>query len=383
MAAFSAMAGTEWPVWGKEFVGASLARREGKSAVDKLGSMRFSHMVGTTPKQAQSYLSKTWGRIRSKLARDGFGWYGFRIAEPNHDGTPHWHLLVFFAPQWPGKDGIGRAALPRVAAIVRRYALMDSGRETGAKKHRVDFKVMDPAKGTAAGYIAKYVSKNIDGYKVDKDLFGNEMLSTAQRVEAWAATWGIRQFQQIGGAPVGPWRELRRVKALPDDAPAHLVQAHEACNKTQTDDETKPAAWDAYVRAQGGVFIGRDYRIRIALEESDGTGRYGEPLDARPVGIETSTTIIERDGIIPNAKVRIVSWLVKSVRHVWEIIRAGAGTTNRAIGAAWTRVNNCTQTTPHWADGVDFNTAQQILKTKKDREPWDFLRKYDASGAII
>jgi hypothetical protein len=333
---------------------------------------------GTLPDAAQAHLGAVGARMRTKLARHGVTLYGFRIVEPNHDGTPHWHWLVFFDKTWPGVEA--RAAYPRVCAIVRRYALgrgevkaplvkdlmcphraagmtikearatvaielhqwrvADRRRqnaETGAKAHRVDFEKIDWSKGSAAAYIAKYVSKNIDGYKVETDLFGNPMFSVSRRVEAWASSWRIRQFQQVGGAPVTPWRELRRVKSLPENAPAHLVRAFDACNRIEKDDEVKPAAWSEYQKAQGGVFCGRDYRIKVAREEQDGTGRYGESLGPRPVGVETSELV--RDGIV----MRSVNWLVKSARHVWEIIRRRSIESHAAVGRAWTRVNNCTR----------------------------------------
>lgn len=294
---------------------------------------------GTTPKEAQAYHSKVWAKIRAKLARDGFKWYGFRIAEPNHDGTPHWHLLVFFDKGWNASEM--RSAMPRVQAVIRRYALVDSGSEKGAKKHRVDFRVMDPAKGTAAGYIAKYVAKNIDGYAIEKDLFGNEAITASMRVEAWAATWGIRQFQQIGGPPVTVWREMRRIKSLPDDSPDCIKQAHQACNKKEIEGETVAASWDKYVQAQGGVFCGRDYAIRLAVEDTPGSGRYGEPLGSRPVGVETVTQVAYRDGIVTGFK--LVNFIVRSVRHVWEILRRAGESKNGGIAPAWTRVNNCTR----------------------------------------
>lgn len=234
-----------------------------------------------TPATAQRYLARVWARIRSSLARQKISLYGFRISEPQHDGTPHWHLLVFFQQD----------AAEQVTSTVRKYALQDSPEEIGASTHRCDFKVIDHARGSAAGYIAKYIAKNIDGEHVGEDLNGRPATETALRVDAWASTWRIRQFQQIGGPPVGPWRELRRVKEVPEQGPDHLKEAHQAANKLAKleDRENASVAWDRYCKAQGGIFIGREYRIRITTAEREGLGRYGEPLKPSPVGVETTS----------------------------------------------------------------------------------------------
>jgi hypothetical protein len=339
---------------------------------------------GTTPKEAQAYLSLVWSRIRAALGRRGLGLYGFRIAEPNHDGTPHWHFLVFHVE--------GREI--DLEETIRKYALQDSPDERGAQQHRVDLKPIDWERGSAAGYIAKYVSKNIDGYKVEKDLYGNDTFETCHRVEAWAATWGIRQFQQIGGAPVGVWRELRRVKELPTGAPAHLVEAYHACNKiAKVEGANASVAYDRYTKAQGGVFCGRQYRIKVALQEADEKGRYGEKRAPRPIGVETIEK--KRDGIIPDG--RIVNWLVRSVRHVWEILRGGAAKGHAAIGRAWTRVNNCTRSEfaklkegNNFLKGDDFFCPEirdfwsdSGKVEQQEREPWDFSRRYDKNGKLL
>lgn len=313
---------------------------------------------GTTPREAQAYLAKVWARIRAALKRRGLGIYGFRIAEPNHDGTPHWHLLVFHVC-----DRLGE-----LRSVVAHYAIADSPDEPGAHKHRVDFKPIDWERGTAAGYIAKYVAKNIDGYKVEKDLLGNDALETSARVEAWAATWGIRQFQQVGGPPVTVWRELRRVESVPDTAPAHLKQAHRAVNKVAVIEgrDNASVAWDHYCQAQGGVFMGRDYRIRLTKQDREGLNRYGEPLAPVTVGVETVGLEPYLIGKLQGEREVFVQ--IESTRYQWEIVtRSSAGRLvskelvrvpdfagvapgpsglSQGRGEAsppWTRVNNCTE----------------------------------------
>ena len=158
---------------------------------------------GSSINDAQDYLNHVWQLCRAKLDREQIKPYGFRVVEPHHDGTPHWHLLLFMAPHQlqPFKD------------IISHYGLQDSPDEKGAKLYRVKFIDIDPQKGSAAGYIAKYISKNIDGFAVGTDTSGQASDLVAARINAWSKAAGIRQFQQIGGPSVTVWRELRRLKA--------------------------------------------------------------------------------------------------------------------------------------------------------------------------
>lgn len=294
---------------------------------------------GATPRDAQAYLVKVWGRVRAALHRKGVRPYGFRIAEPHSDGCPHWHLLLF----------VGREGAQVMESTVRKYALEEDGNEKGAQENRVKLVRIEAGKGTAAGYIAKYVSKNINGagvgdhktfengttYIVAPDIFGDVEITPSARVTYWSQVWGIRQFQQIGGAPIGVWRELRRVTAeIIRNAPEAIKAAHAACQKIESEDPAvaKQADFAAYLWAQGGPLVARkNLAVRIAARLVTINGRYTTYQDEKPVGVFASA--------FPNE-------VYEGVHYRWTIDGAGR-TDDVCFALPRTGVNNCT-TAPAW-----------------------------------
>lgn len=238
------------------------------------GNPKWNH---SDVKQAQKYLTNLWARIGSKLNREGLRVYGFRVAEPHHDETPHWHLLLFMQPE-------ERQA---ITSIMRGYAIKEDraelGKRTGA---RFTAKRLDPKKGSATAYIAKYISKNIDGYALDGEKdhdTGKPLKETARLAMAWASRHRIRQYQPIGTPPVTVWRELRKLnnqlvgnlikaesykrgqKLLPDTAMDAVMSAADA------------GCFATYIMRQGGVLIPRDsYVVRLAYEDCEKPNAYGE-----------------------------------------------------------------------------------------------------------
>lgn len=248
---------------------------------------------GEKPNEAQSYLTGQWARCRAILAKHGVRFYGLRVVEPHHDGTPHWHMALWFESE---ADILIYSEAVRACFL---NAPICDGDEYGAKKNRVKFDALDS--GSVVGYMIKYICKNLSGVDLKGD--DNEALNsepTAARVEAWAATWRIRQFQQIGGHSVSVWRELRRIceselQGLKSgDEP--LRDMWEAAQKTSE----RLANWRFYFEAQGGHAV--KMRESVAKLDDDFVikkGQYGDAMchEVRGVRERYGELILKNDRV--------------------------------------------------------------------------------------
>lgn len=289
---------------------------------------------GSSPRDSQHYISELWKRCRSALDRnlakrgeflvaDPIDYFGFRVVEPHHDGTPHWHLLIWVKPEHQH----------RLIGILQRYALSHDKGDLERKRHpdskkpysditpRFDWKVMDKEKGGAVGYIVKYIAKNIDGYRVgDEGDLEAETAATegARRVRAWASLWGLRQFQPLKGPPVGIWRELRRLPGRLQEAKGIVVAPLASPIMEECRRYADAVDWKNFTQAMGGPCCRRDERPlsihRTAFAEPN---QYGEP-QTKLVGVRAA------DGLIQQTRV-----------GEWVLRKCGSQSTTEAQGSGF------------------------------------------------
>ena len=385
------------------------------------GSLDNKKWAGSTTKDAQNYLCKTWAKIRAKWKKDGFEPYGFRVAEPHHEGCVHWHILLFAPAEQIGrfnpsvyelsqrKQGLYWACMTQkykhdrgpmlpvfgpllpvlpidgygggIVGTAGSYAMQESPSEKGAVKHRFTCKMIDSSKGSATGYIAKYICKNIDGLKHDGDQVGldydsgkNAIVASA-RVRAWASIARIRQFQQIGGPSVTVWREMRRVKEDKENA----IQLPLFEGARLAADEGN---WMAFWSVQGGCLVSKSELALKPAYTSDSTGKYGDPVE-RVHGVNSKC-----------------GSFIKTRAHTWRIQRGGRGEVDRVdnlqrrifkqygtpmaralLGyefgpelerkAPRTGVNNCTDSSQTEAEKLDFlrNSGSDFRGWRKNTTP--------------
>jgi hypothetical protein len=321
----------------------------------------------TTVAQAQRYLCRVWNRATAKLKREDLRPYGFRVAEPHHDGTPHWHALLFM-PQ---------AEVKATVAILRAYFIAEDrdelGRNTGA---RFKSKKMDPRKGSATAYIAKYISKNIDGHALAGELddeTGRPLNETARYAMAWASLHRIRQFQPLGQPPVSVYRELRKLSnQLTNQRKIANTFKRGAAMLADPEMDAVCAAADVgcfatYILRQGGVLIPREnYVVRLAYQPADEMNAYCEIPD-KVFGVWSP-----RLGKDSRICTRLVKWTIRTKSKAATGAKSGPSLGVDVLpsppGDAWSSVNNSTEVEKN----TNFSSDVEAMVEESGEEIFDF-----------
>lgn len=279
-----------------------------------------------TVRQSSDYLVDTFAAFRKAMHKAGLRWYGVRVAEPHHDGTVHWHLLCFMRK----KD---RRTL---TALLRKFAIREDRAELGNNTGpRFKSELINPRKGTPTSYIAKYISKNIDGRGLAKEISketGKLLRDSAEHVSAWASLHRVQQFRFFGIPGRQAYRELRLLAGQAARAQGDKKAGTPVLENARLD--AVLAAADAgcfatYIMKQGGVLVPRKHHlIRTAYELNDEPGTYGDH-GIRIYGIWS-----------PIVEGRICTHAMK-----WKMVRKAVdvqeATADQGARAPWTRGNNC------------------------------------------
>lgn len=279
-----------------------------------------------TVRQSSDYLVDTFAAFRKAMHKAGLRWYGVRVAEPHHDGTVHWHLLCFMRK----KD---RRTL---TALLRKFSIREDRAELGNNTGpRFKSELINPRKGTPTSYIAKYISKNIDGRGLAKEISketGKSLRDSAEHVSAWASLHRVQQFRFFGIPGRQAYRELRLLAGQAARAQGDKKAGAPVLENARLD--AVLAAADAgcfatYIMKQGGVLVPRKHHlIRTAYELNDEPGTYGDH-GIRIYGIWS-----------PIVEGRICTHAMK-----WKMVRKAVdvkeATADQGASAPWTRGNNC------------------------------------------
>ncbi|ECG1709990.1 replication endonuclease [Salmonella enterica subsp. enterica] len=310
--------------------------------------------TSATVRQSSDYLVDTFAAFRKAMHKTGLRWYGVRVAEPHHDGTVHWHLLCFMRK----KDRRS------ITALLRKFAIREDREELGTNTGpRFKSELINPRKGTPTSYIAKYISKNIDGRGLAKEISketGRPLRDSAEHVSAWASLHRVQQFRFFGIPGRQAYRELRLLAGQ-----AAKVQGERKAGAPVLDNprlDAVLAAADAgcfatYIMKQGGVLVPRKHHlVRTAYELNDEPSAYGDH-GIRIYGIRSP---------IAEGKICTHAMKWKKVRKAVDVQEAAA---DQGACAPWTRGNNCPPVENTNKSGGDLPD----IKTMNEKELQDYL----------
>lgn len=345
----------------------------------------------------RNYLNKVWQRTRAIAQKYGIKTAGLRVAEPHHDGTPHWHLLLHISkkpaehkgkrayfiqeerspkPQhwqstsrlvWLDEEKAGNlkplAEWEVFTHLFQAQAMKEDGLEAGAEKHRFKVKILErrtyidengnEREISPASYLVKYIKKNIphnhvEGFSDETEDFGEaqKLTQTALNAACWASVWCIRQFQFIGNTQVSLWREARRYHGSLEEMDDKTKDIFKAADNGD---------FGAFLLFKGteGVFTKRkDTQIHPHYEE----GKTEQGLPKKSInGIQLLKDKLHETGNF--IKTRLKKWKIVNKRLL--------KTKERETFAPWDCVTNCNQLQKSKEGEVKTMTKEEAKKIRE------------------
>ncbi len=282
--------------------------------------------TSATVRQSSDHLVDTFAAFRKAMHKSGMRWYGVRVAEPHHDGTVHWHLLCFMRKK-------ERRA---ITTLLRKFAIREDREELGNNTGpRFKSELINPRKGTPTSYIAKYISKNIDGRGLANEISketGRSLRDNAEHVSAWASLHRVQQFRFFGIPGRQAYRELRLLAGQAARQQADKKAGAPVLDNPRLDAVLAAAdvgCFATYIMKQGGVLVPRKHHlVRTAYELNEEPSTYGDH-GIRIYGVWS-----------PIVEGRICTHAMK-----WKMVRKAVdvqeATADQGACAPWTRGNNC------------------------------------------
>ncbi|WP_426991921.1 replication endonuclease [Methylomonas sp. CM2] len=187
-----------------------------------------------TPRETLNLLNGQWNEFRTEYCKNRkIPMFGLSMIEPHKDGCPHLHKLLFCPPYLVDAiveelsriflrvdgDESGAAPLPGFNHFSAEYFRVVKGEYIACEKDddgslpacggRLKAVLIDDEKGSATGYVIKYVTKSL-GFDVDNEDYDVQS-DINFRIRAWSSLYRVRQFDFFGNPPNSLFKESRRM----------------------------------------------------------------------------------------------------------------------------------------------------------------------------
>ena len=219
--------------------------------------------INSSAREANDFINKVWKNTRSALDKKTKNYFGFRVAEPCKDGSPHWHMVVYSSQD---ETELVISTLRKKINQLYRF----SGEEYACKFHCKKLNEESDVK-TALHYLLKSTKQKIEG---DSD--------AKERISTWASANKIRQYAQFGLPPIGLIRTARKL------AKTSSLEIRALWNFSLKGD------WLSFIENIGWK-AGQRTKLNLKLYKkySTNTDKYGDPYGLVTVGLKLNGVIHE------------------------------------------------------------------------------------------